>query len=80
MPVIYQQSYCRGLMSLTWAAEDAYELRGASAVVADRDHVAQGTPLVFSHGVEDIDKVICRASSREDDNALGFQGGIGRWD
>ena len=66
-------------MSRTWSAEDAYELRGASAVVADRDYVAQMTPLIFSHGVEDIYKVVCSASSREDYNAFGFQSGVGRW-
>jgi hypothetical protein len=79
MPAIRQQKYCHVLMSHTWTAEDAYELRGASAVVADRDHVAQRTPLIFSHGIEDIDEIIRSASPREDDNAFGFQGAIGRW-
>ena len=64
---------------LTWATEDAYELRRASAIITNRDDVAQGAPLVFPDRLEDIDQVVCCASSRKDNNAFGLDSTFGGW-
>jgi hypothetical protein len=57
----------------TWPAKHSYQLRWAAAIIADRDDVAQRTLFVFSHGGEDINKVIRSTAAGKDDNALGFE-------
>jgi hypothetical protein len=62
----------------TWSAKDPNELRRASTIITDRDNVAQWAFFVFSHCAEHIDKFIRSASSREDDDAFGFEVAVGR--
>ena len=42
-------------MLRTWPSENAYQLRRASAVITDRNDVAQRAPFVFSYFLEHID-------------------------
>jgi hypothetical protein len=65
----------------TWSAEYPNKLRRAAAIIADRDDVTQWTLLVFPNGAKNIDKVIGRASTREDDDTLCFEAAVteGHW-
>jgi hypothetical protein len=56
----------------TWPAEDAYQLRRASAIITNRDDVAQRALLVFSHSLEDVNQIVSSAATREHDDAFGF--------
>jgi hypothetical protein len=62
----------------TWSAEYSDQLRRASTVVADRNDIAQQALLVFSYGLEYIDKVVCSTAPREDDNAFRLEGAVAR--
>jgi hypothetical protein len=77
IPIKLAIAVIRCLCSLTWTAKDADQFRGASAVVTDRNYVAEWAPLVFSHSLEDVDQIVCSASTGEDNNTFGFDRAIG---
>jgi hypothetical protein len=62
----------------TWSTEYSDQLRRASAIVAYRNYIAQRALLVFSHGLEYIDKVVCSTAPREYDNAFRLEGAVTR--
>lgn len=56
--------------SHTWSAKDTNELAGGASIVRDRNHISESGIVRLSNVVEDIDEIIGRAASREDDNAI----------
>jgi hypothetical protein len=78
MPVWSQFSHDHphSMIVRTWPAEDAYQLRRASAVITYRYDIAQGALLVFSHCLEHIDQVVGRATTGEHDDAFGFEAAV----
>ena len=62
----------------TWPSENAYQLRRASAVITDRNDVAQRAPFVFSYFLEHIDQIVGCAAAGENNNAFGPEGAVRR--
>jgi hypothetical protein len=78
MPVWSQFSHDhpQSIIVRTWPAEDAYQLRRASAIITDRDDIAQGALLVFSQRLKDINQVVGSAATGEHDDAFGFEAAV----